>query len=116
MFSTLLALTPEGRALRLPALAGGTAGNSDVLSMTDTILIKGALLRLAGYLCLLGRIVYRALIIALASLPKAAATGISGMLGVVALHLNVVLTAALFLVIHAACYGTVQSRHIYLPP
>ena len=78
--------------------------------MTDTILIKGTFLCLTGYTCLFRGIV------PLASLPKTAAAGILGMLGVIALHLNIILAAALFLVIHTACYGTVQSCHIHLPP
>ena len=75
--------------------------------MADAILIKSTLLRLTGHFCLLSGIIYGTLVIALASLPEAAAAGILGMLGIVALHLNIILTAALLLVIHAACYGTV---------
>ena len=84
--------------------------------MADAILIKSTLLRLTGHFCLLSGIIYGTLVITLASLPEAAAAGILGMLGVIALHLNIILAAALFLVIHTACYGTVQSCHIHLPP
>ena len=103
----LFTLAAESRTLCLLALTGGSAGNSDVLCMADTILIKGTFLRLARYFCLLCRIIYGALIIPFASLPEAAAAGIFGMFCIIAFHLNVILTAALFLVIHAACYGTV---------
>ena len=103
----LLTLAAESRTLCLLALTGGSAGNSDVLCMADTVLIKGTFLCLAGNTCLLCWIIHGALIIALASLPKAAAAGVFGMLCVIALYLNVILAAALFFVIHAACYGTV---------
>ena len=103
----LFTFTAESRTLRLPAITSRCACNSDVLCMADTILIKGTFLRLARYFCLLCRIIYGALIIPFASLPEAAAAGIFGMFCIIAFHLNVILTAALFLVIHAACYGTV---------
>ena len=103
----LLTLAAESRALCLLALTGGAAGNSDMFCVADAVLIKGTLLCPAGYLCLFRGIVYRALVIALASLTEAAAAGIFGMFRVIALHLNIILAAALFLVIHAACYGTV---------
>lgn len=105
--TSLLTFTPECRALCLPALASRASGNSDVLCMTDTVLIKGTILSLTGYICFLCGIIYGALIIALSSFPEAAAAGILRMLGIVTLHLNIILAAALFLVIHAACYGTI---------
>jgi hypothetical protein len=84
--------------------------------MAHAVLVKGTFLSLAGYSGFFGGIIHGALIVALASLPEAAAAGISRMLCIISFHLNIILTAALFLVIHTACYGTVQSCHILLPP
>jgi len=75
--------------------------------MAAAVLVEGTFHSLAGNLCILCGIVHGASHAALSPLTEAAAAGVTGVLCVIALHLNIVLTAAFLLVVHTSGYGTI---------
>ena len=82
-----------------------------MLGRTSAVLIKGAVTCLADHLRILGWNLHAALCRAYGPLPEALAAGFAGMLRVIARHLDIVLSAALLLIVETASYRTIQSCH-----
>ena len=106
-FLRLLAFTAECCALRLPALAGISSGNPDMLCLAVAVFIKGTLHRPAGYIRILGGIIHGASYPVPAALPEADTAGIPGMSCPIPFHLDVILAAAFLLVIHTTGYRAI---------